>query len=125
MLTLRQQKLKKKLEAIKKQRNLIRHDRAKRKLPVVSVVGYTNAGIKGGIVSYHFLLGTRPWLLNKHEKHQNVCDWLMNRDDAICLVVYLQLSSTLISFEWSYARSNENSGPFMRVVTYKLSQRTL
>ena len=41
---LRQQKLKKKLEAIKKQRNLIRHDRAKRKVPIVSVVGYTNAG---------------------------------------------------------------------------------
>ena len=45
MLTLRQQKLKKKLEAIKKQRNLIRHDRAKRKVPIVSVVGYTNAGM--------------------------------------------------------------------------------
>lgn len=44
MLMLRQQKLKKKLEAIKKQRSLIRHDRAKRKVPIVSVVGYTNAG---------------------------------------------------------------------------------
>ena len=47
MLMLRQQKLKKKLEAIKKQRNLIRHDRAKRKVPIVSVVGYTNAGRYG------------------------------------------------------------------------------
>ena len=40
----REAKLKKKLEAMKKHRDHVRHERHKKHVPVVSVVGYTNAG---------------------------------------------------------------------------------
>lgn len=40
----REQKLKKKLQAIKKHREHVRHERHKRHIPTVAVVGYTNAG---------------------------------------------------------------------------------
>lgn len=41
----REQKLKKKLQAIKKHREHVRHERHKRHIPTVAVVGYTNAGM--------------------------------------------------------------------------------
>ncbi|EDO47840.1 predicted protein [Nematostella vectensis] len=44
VLTERELKLKKKLEALRKHREHVRHERQKRHIPVVSVVGYTNAG---------------------------------------------------------------------------------
>lgn len=44
VLSERETKLKKKLEALKKHRNHVRHERHKRHVPIVSVVGYTNAG---------------------------------------------------------------------------------
>lgn len=45
VLSERETKLKKKLEGLKKHRNHIRHERHKRHVPIVSVVGYTNAGL--------------------------------------------------------------------------------
>ena len=44
VLLLREQKLKKKLQSLKKHREEVRHDRHKRHVPTVAVVGYTNAG---------------------------------------------------------------------------------
>ena len=41
----REQKLKKKLQSIKKHRDHVRHERHKRHVPTVAVVGYTNAGM--------------------------------------------------------------------------------
>ena len=40
----REQKLKKKLQNLKKHREHVRHERHKRHVPTVAVVGYTNAG---------------------------------------------------------------------------------
>lgn len=40
----REQKLKKKLQSIKKHRDHVRHERHKKHVPTVAVVGYTNAG---------------------------------------------------------------------------------
>ncbi|CAH3168239.1 unnamed protein product [Porites lobata] len=40
----REQKLKKKLQSIKKHRDHVRHERHKRHVPIIAVVGYTNAG---------------------------------------------------------------------------------
>ena len=45
IITDRERRLKKKLEVIKKRREQVRHDRHKKHVPTVAVVGYTNAGI--------------------------------------------------------------------------------
>jgi len=44
IITERERKLKKKLDVIKKQREQVRHNRHKKHVPTVAVVGYTNAG---------------------------------------------------------------------------------
>lgn len=44
IITERERKLKKKLEVIKKRREQVRHNRHKKHVPTVAVVGYTNAG---------------------------------------------------------------------------------
>ena len=44
ILSERELKLKKKLQAIKKRREHVRHERQKKHVPTVAVVGYTNAG---------------------------------------------------------------------------------
>ncbi|KAJ7376458.1 hypothetical protein OS493_034445 [Desmophyllum pertusum] len=44
VLSEREQKLKKKLQTIKKRREHVRHERQKKHVPTVAVVGYTNAG---------------------------------------------------------------------------------
>lgn len=45
VLMMRQMKLRQKLDIIRKQRKLIQQERNKRRIPIISVVGYTNAGL--------------------------------------------------------------------------------
>lgn len=45
LLERREMKIKKELESLSKKRGLLKKERRKRELPVVAIVGYTNAGI--------------------------------------------------------------------------------
>ena len=45
VLRMRQMKLRQKLDIIRKQRKLIQQERNKRRIPIISVDGYTNAGM--------------------------------------------------------------------------------
>ena len=51
----RDQKLRRELDKLRAQRDLLRQHRRKRQFPVVAVVGYTNAG-HTATVTFHFLI---------------------------------------------------------------------